>query len=180
MNTFMNLQAAFLLFLQDEVRTPFLTVFLEFMTDLGNGGFIWILSSLLLLLSPKTRKLGICALISLLLSLGFTNILLKNLFQEPRPFVTYPEILPLITHVSSASFAFPSGHTSASFAAALLFYRFLPRPWGILSLAAAFLIAFSRLYLGVHYPMDILVGAAAGALSAFLAPRILRRLWKTH
>ena len=174
MDTFMNLQAVFLLFLQEYFRTPLLTAILEFMTNLGNAGFIWIISSLLLMIFKKTRAVGVCALVSLLLSLLFTNLILKNLFQEPRPFVTYPEIIPLISHISSASFAFPSGHASASFAAALLFYKYLSRPLGI----AAFLIAFSRLYLGVHYPMDILTGAAAGAFAARLAPRIVKRFWK--
>lgn len=178
MDTFMNLQAVFLLFLQENIRTPLLTTILEFMTDLGNTGFIWIISSLLLMIFKKTRAVGVCALVSLLLSLLFTNLILKNLFQEPRPFVTYPEIIPLVSHVSSASFAFPSGHASASFAAALLFYKYLSRPLGIAALLAAFLIAFSRLYLGVHYPMDILAGAAAGAFAAYMAPRIVKRFWK--
>lgn len=178
MDTFMNLQAAFLLFLQENIRTPLLTTILEFMTDLGNTGFIWIISSLLLMIFKKTRAVGVCALVSLLLSLLFTNLILKNIFQEPRPFVTYPEIIPLISHVPAASFAFPSGHASASFAAALLFYKYLYRPLGIAALLAAFLIAFSRLYLGVHYPMDILAGAAAGAFAAYLAPRIVKRFWK--
>lgn len=94
MDTFMNLQAAFLLFLQENIRTPLLTAILEFMTNLGNAGFIWIISSLLLMIFKKTRAVGVCALVSLLLSLLFTNLILKNLFQEPRPFVTYPEINP--------------------------------------------------------------------------------------
>ena len=59
-----------------------------------------------------------------------------------------------------------------------LFYKYLSRPLGIAALLAAFLIAFSRLYLGVHYPMDILTGAAAGAFAARLAPRIVKRFWK--
>ncbi|MGN0953609.1 phosphatase PAP2 family protein [Dialister sp.] len=176
----MNLQAAFLLYLQENLRTPLLTMIFKFMTSLGNTGFIWIFTSFFLLFKKKTRSIGICALVSILLSFLFTSLILKNIFQEARPFVSYPKIIPLDSHVSSTSFAFPSGHTSDAFAAALLFYKHFPRPWSILSLTAAFLIAFSRLYLGVHYPMDILVGAAAGALSAFLAPRILRRLWKTH
>ena len=88
MDTFMNLQAVFLLFLQEYFRTPLLTAILEFMTNLGNAGFIWIISSLLLMIFKKTRAVGVCALVSLLLSLLFTNLILKNLFQEPRPFVT--------------------------------------------------------------------------------------------
>ena len=176
MDTLMHMQALFLLFLQDTIRTPLLTRILEFTTDLGNMGFVWVVPALLLLFRKKTRPLGIAVLTSLVLSLLITNGVLKNLVKEARPFVTYPEIIPLVTHVSASSYAFPSGHASASFAAAPLFFHYLPKKFGIPALILAFLVSFSRLYLGVHYPLDVLAGVVIGLGCAWLAVKMVRRV----
>ena len=181
MDTLMHMQALFLLFLQDTIRTPLLTRILEFTTDLGNMGYIWVVPALLLLFRKKTRPLGIAVLTALVLSLIITNGVLKNLVKEARPFVTYPEIIPLVTHVSASSYAFPSGHASASFAAAPLFFHYLPKKFGIPALILAFLVSFSRLYLGVHYPLDVLAGLIIGLVCAWLAVKMVQkvlRLWK--
>ena len=176
MDTLMHMQALFLLFLQDTIRTPLLTRILEFTTDLGNMGFIWVVPALLLLFKKKTRPLGIAVLTALVLSLLITNSVLKNLVKEARPFVTYPEIIPLVTHVSASSYAFPSGHASASFAAAPLFFHYLPKKFGIPALILVFLVSFSRLYLGVHYPLDVLAGVVIGLGCAWLAVKMVRRV----
>ena len=178
MDTLMHMQALFLLFLQDTIRTPLLTRILEFTTDLGNMGFIWVVPALLLLFKKKTRPLGIAVLTALVLSLLITNSVLKNLIKEARPFVTYPEIIPLVTHVSASSYAFPSGHASASFAAAPLFFHYLPKKFGIPALILAFLVSFSRLYLGVHYPLDVLAGVVIGLGCAWLAVKMVQEVLK--
>ena len=178
MDTLMHMQALFLLFLQDTIRTPLLTRILEFTTDLGNMGFIWVVPALLLLFKKKTRPLGIAVLTALVLSLLITNSVLKNLVKEARPFVTYPEIIPLVTHVSASSYAFPSGHASASFAAAPLFFHYLPKKFGIPALILAFLVSFSRLYLGVHYPLDVLAGVVIGLVCAWLAVKMVQRVMR--
>ena len=178
MDTLMHMQALFLLFLQDTIRTPLLTRILEFTTDLGNMGFVWVVPALLLLFRKKTRPLGIAVLTSLVLSLLITNGVLKNLVKEARPFVTYPEIIPLVTHVSASSYAFPSGHASAAFAAAPLFYHYLPKKFGIPALILAFLVSFSRLYLGVHYPLDVLAGVVIGLVCAWLAVKMVQRVMR--
>lgn len=178
MDTLMHMQALFLLFLQDTIRTPLLTRILEFTTDLGNMGFIWVVPALLLLFKKKTRPLGIAVLTALVLSLLITNGVLKNLVKEARPFVTYPEIIPLVTHVSASSYAFPSGHASASFAAAPLFFHYLPKKFGIPALILAFLVSFSRLYLGVHYPLDVLAGVVIGLGCAWLAVKMVQEVLK--
>ena len=179
MDTLMNMQALILLFLQDTIRSPLLTTILEFTTDLGNMGFIWVVPALLLLFKKKTRPLAVAVLTALVLSLIITNGLLKNLIKEARPFVTYPEIIPLVTHVSASSYAFPSGHASASFAAAPLFFHYLPKKYGIPALVLAFLISFSRLYLGVHYPLDVVAGLFIGLGCAWLAVKMVSKvMWE--
>lgn len=84
----------------------------------------------------------------------------KNAVARPRPFDTYTQIIPLITRPKD--YSFPSGHTCASFAVALVCLRMLPGKWGILPVVLAGMIAFSRLYLGVHYPGDVLAGFLDG------------------
>lgn len=176
MDSFFNFQAAIMLFLQENIRSGFLTSILEFMTDLGNEGIIWIVPAALLLIKKKTRACGAAILLSLVLSLLLTNGLLKNIFQEARPFVAYPEIIPLVTEVSASSYAFPSGHATSSFAAAFVIWRYLPRKWGICAMIIAVLISFSRIYLGVHYPGDVLAGFILGYIIARLSEAIIIRV----
>ena len=105
---------------------------------------------MLLICFGKTRKTGVTAALSLLSGFLITNLLIKNAVARPRPFDTYTQIIPLITRPKD--YSFPSGHTCASFAVALVCLRMLPGKWGILPVVLAGMIAFSRLYLGVHYP----------------------------
>jgi membrane-associated phospholipid phosphatase len=93
-----------------------------------------------------------------LLALG-----VKAAIGRPRPFVLFPEPGPLIVGVLGDSF--PSGHAATSFAGAALLARVLPGRWPVLFLLAAG-IAFSRVYVGVHYPADVVGGAILGTLVA--------------
>ena len=145
---------------------------MPWITSLGNGGWIWIALGLgLLLFSRKNRTTGIQVLLALLLSLIFCNLLLKNLVDRVRPCDLQAEVELLVHRPQDPSF--PSGHTSASFAAvAVLFLRRWRGRWAALVLAL--LIAFSRLYLYVHFPTDVLGGLAVGVFCGWLAVR----LWK--
>ena len=104
---------------------------------------------------------------ALLGSLIINNHIIKNLVQRPRPFVTFTDIQILIP--TPSEFSFPSGHTASSFAAAAVFYRFLPKQLGIPAVVLAGLIGFSRLYVGVHYPTDVLAGMLMGVLLSYMA-----------
>lgn len=95
---------------------------------------------------------------------------------EARPFTTHPSVHPLIAHHSGQ--AFPSDHSTAAFAIALVVLAFLSRRWGAVLLVAAVLIGFSRVYVGVHYPGDILgsvlVSLSGVGLTAALRSRSSR------
>lgn len=167
-----SLEADILLFVQDHLRFPLLTAFFIPFTTLGNHGELWIFLSLLLLLSPKTRKAGLLGLLSLLVCFLFNDFVLKLLFARPRPFASIELLEPIIRLPSDHSF--PSGHSNASFAAACGQCRGLSQRWlKVLLLSLAVLMAFSRLYVGVHYPTDVLAGALEGIFGSWLVWRLL-------
>ena len=136
-----------LLWIQETVRQGWLNPLVEFYTTLGNGGLLWIVLSLALLLG------ALC-----------TNVVLKNLVQRPRPYTVVEGLIPLLT--SGDPNSFPSGHTCAAFAFAAGVWRGTPERWmKWAALALAVFMGLSRLYVGVHYPSDVLVGALVGVLS---------------
>ena len=167
LETLLNLDGGFLLFLQESVRNPILDSIMIFITSLGNGGMIWIAATIVLLIPKKTRKAGIMSAVALLGSLIINNNIVKNIVQRPRPFVTFTDLQIIIP--TPSEFSFPSGHTSSSFAAAAVFYRHLPKKLGLPAVILAGLIGFSRLYVGVHYPTDVIAGVLMGILLSYLA-----------
>ncbi len=151
--------------IQTYLRSDFLDVFMPFATKLGNGGILWVLCSLALFLFPKTRKAGAAMAVSLILEVICCNLLLKPLVARIRPYDVNTAVELLIR--PPVDYSFPSGHTCASFAAASALFFCRNRGW-ITAFVAAVLIAFSRLYLYVHYPTDVLAGALLGILLGWL------------
>lgn len=162
------LDGGILLFLQEHVRCAFLSSFLIPLTYAGEAGTIWIIISILLLFFKKTRKTGVISLLSLLVCWLFNDYILKVLVARPRPFLSVEGLVPAVKPPSS--YSFPSGHANASFAAAGIYWRGLKEKnvnWlRICLLVLAFLMAFSRLYVGVHYPSDVLCGILEGTIGS--------------
>lgn len=170
MSFIQNVDVDILLFIQEHLRIEGMNWFWESITTLGNGGWFWIFVAVILLLIPKTRKTGIAALLALLIGALCTNVFLKNIVARTRPYDAVSAIIPLIQRPTD--FSFPSGHTTASFACAFVCYHMLPKKYGIPALCLAALIAFSRLYLGVHYPTDVLAGFLIALVSSMIAIRL--------
>lgn len=162
-----NSEKTILLLIQNGIRNPVLTPFFVTVTRLGNGGLIWIALAVILLIPKKTRKTGCMAALSLLGSLIINNLILKNLTARIRPYEIINGLVPIIR--KPTDYSFPSGHTASSFAAACILYRKLPKRFGIPILMLAVLIGFSRLYVGVHYPSDVLFGIISGAGISYVA-----------
>lgn len=142
-------------------------------TSLGNAGMLWIALSLAMVCWRPTRRAGILALLAMLLGLLVTNLTIKPLVERPRPWLDLP-IVPLVTEDDPHSF--PSGHTCAAFAAGMIWVRTLPWKWGrVLAAALAVCMGLSRLYVGVHYPTDVLAGALIGALCAWAVWQLYTR-----
>lgn len=153
-----------LLWFQEVLRNPVTDPIISVFTHLGDSGILFIVLTALLLCFPKTRRAGFAAACALVFSLLFTNVILKNIFQRPRPWVDCAALIPLVAEHDPNSF--PSGHTSAAFAFAFGSLRALPKRWMKVSVVVlAALMALSRLYVGVHYPSDVLAGFVVGDLA---------------
>ena len=167
-----QLDGGILLWIQENLRSPLLTGIFTFITRLGDGGFIWILLTLLLLVPKKTRKVALSMAAALICSLVITNLLLKNSVARVRPYEVVEGLRILIA--PPQDWSFPSGHTSASLAAGVVMLRMLPRQIGVPGFILAILISLSRLYVGVHYPTDVLGGAAIGVACALLGEMCIK------
>lgn len=163
-----------LIWIQNSVRNDVLTPIFTGITTLGNGGLIWIVCAGILLIPKKTRKAGIITLVSLGLSVIIDNIILKNLIGRIRPYEVVVGLTSLIG--AQRDFSFPSGHTGSSFAAAVVMYKYLPKKIGIPAVVFASLMGLSRLYVGVHYPSDVLGGAVIGTGIAILTCKMSSQL----
>lgn len=170
MEAFFQLDGKILLWIQEYIRNDFLTPIFKFITSLGDEGLIWIVIAVLFLCIKKYRKVGSMVGVSLLGSLLFNNLILKNIVARPRPYRMLENLTILIPE--PGEFSFPSGHTSSSFAAGVVLYLMLPKKYGIPAMILAFLIGISRLYVGVHYPTDVLGGMVMGALLAVATVKI--------
>lgn len=156
-----NVDFAILNFIQTHMHFPLLDSLMKFFTFLGNGGMVWVVLALCLCFAKKYRPCGIALLIGLLLGLLIGTWGLKNVICRPRPFEQDTTAVLLIPPPSG--YSFPSGHALSSFTAAflLLMYRVKYLDWAALLLAC--LVAFSRLYLFVHFPTDIIGGILLAA-----------------
>ncbi|HSN58665.1 MAG TPA: phosphatase PAP2 family protein [Clostridiaceae bacterium] len=167
-----GIEYSLLIQLHNAVSNRFLDAAMPYVSDLGNLGAVWIIFSVILLTNRKYRNIGIMCLAALLLTTVIGEGLLKNIIQRPRPFAQFASIQPLIPEPSS--FSFPSGHTGSSFAAATVIARNLKKA-AVPALALAAAVAFSRLYLMVHYPTDILGGIILGVACAICAEILVKK-----
>lgn len=148
--------------IRNSLSAPFLDLVMPVISRLGDLGAVWAAAAVLLLLKRGTRYWGILLIAALGLSFILGSLVLKPLIARPRPCWLDGSVVLLIPN--ETDFSFPSGHTMASFAAATVLTRAFPR-FGWLSVLLAAAIAFSRLYLFVHFPSDVLAGMALGVLT---------------
>lgn len=168
-----NADWAILNFIEEHMHSGVCDAIFKNITHLGDGGILWIIIAIALMLFRRTRYIGIAVAVSLALNSIICLGILKPAFARLRPFMLDSGI-DLILHAPT-DFSFPSGHTASSFSAAvtLLLYN---RKYGVLALIAAALIAFSRLYLMVHFPSDVIAGIALGILTGAAAFIVTKKL----
>lgn len=174
-NSIMQLEFNVLDAIAEQFWCPAMDIVIPALTQLGDNGMVWIVFALVLLCLPKERRNGAQVLLALLFSTILCNLILKNLFSRVRPCDINTAVQLLIPHPLDRSF--PSGHTSAGFAVAtaLMKNKAVGRKT---AMVFAVLIGFSRLYLYVHFPTDVLGGIAVGVLMGLLAAWAYPRLEK--
>lgn len=161
--------------IQTNLRNPIMDLLVPAITTLGNSGLIWIILAGILILMPKYRKVGAAVMAGLVLEVVCCNLVLKPLVARIRPCDVNTAVQLLIPRPDD--FSFPSGHTGASFAAVSVLYTSRNKLW-IPSLILAVLIAFSRLYLYVHYPSDILAGVVIGIMAGGISTKLVDIVWR--
>ena len=145
--------------IQNTIRCSFLDFLMPKITLLGNGGAIWMLSALGLMLSKKYRKYGFAMIGALAFGALLCSIWLKPFVARSRP--CWLESISLLI-ANPADYSFPSGHTMSSVIGAFVLTG-ANRKFGLWAVPAAAMIAFSRLYLFVHFPSDVLAAVLLGA-----------------
>ncbi len=153
-------------------RSDFLDFLVPRVSWFGNSGFIWIVLAIVLLATKKYRRLGIALSAGLVLCLVLGNLFFKTLFSRPRPCWIFD--VPKMLIPIPEDFSFPSGHTYSSFLSAFVILS-QNKKWGMVTLLVAIIMAFTRLYLFVHFPTDILGGIVLGAVIFLIVRKILRK-----
>jgi undecaprenyl-diphosphatase len=156
------MDVAIIKYVQDHFHNRFTDFLFPFLSRIGNAGAIWLAIAFCLGYRRQTRGFAFMLFFALALAHIISQIL-KPIIGRPRPFVTHP-VAALLIH-TPGGYSCPSGHSASSFAAATILFTFDKRI-GLAALALAFLIAFSRIFLFVHYPSDTLAGCILGVLCA--------------
>lgn len=155
------------------LHNPILDVIMPLLSLLGNLGMIWFFAAALLLIRKEYRKYSLMIVLAIATAYLVGELMLKPFVGRPRP-CQVNEMVPMLVPVPG-SYSFPSGHSASSFAAAMVLL-FDNKKFGVAGLVLAVLIAFSRMYLYVHYPTDVAAGILLGILSAFLVRWIYQKL----
>lgn len=173
-----NIDFSILFWIQENIRCAFLDIVLPFLTTICNNGEIWIACGIALLFFKKYRRYGLILLVALLLGSLIGNEIIKPLVGRVRPCNSVdmlPDMLVAVPH----GFSFPSGHTVSSAVAATVLTR-ANRKFGYAAIPVAALIAFSRLYVFVHFPTDVLAGALLGFAIGFLCVTFGNKLFDRY
>ena len=166
-----------LVWIAQNVRNGVLDPLLKLYTQLGNTGMLFIVLGLAMLFFKPTRRAGASALCAMLLGLVVVNFTIKPLVARERPWLVIENFVNLVPEHDPNSF--PSGHTNAAFAFAIAVCLSAPRRWmKITAVCMAAVMGLSRLYVGVHFPSDVLAGAVIGSLCGLLGALAVKKGWE--
>ena len=150
-------------YIQEHIRCGFLDAILPWITHVGSG-YVIIIVAIALIAFKKTRKIGIESTAALLLMFIILNLILKNLIARDRP-CWINDTVEMLVKVPK-DYSFPSGHSAVAAIMATIVTANNKKA-GIPVIIFALIVMFSRLYLYVHFPTDVLAGAIIGLIIAF-------------
>lgn len=189
MEMLLQIEGNILLWIQEYLRSDFMDPIGKFITHLGDHGYLWIALLLVLLCIPKTRKAAFIGAATLLMTYIITNLCLKPLIARTRPYEVVEGLTRIIEKQSDRSF--PSGHTANSMAVGVSLWLvsrkymlledkklYFPKPTGWAVLILSILIGLSRLYVGVHFPTDVLGGAIIAIVDSLIVFQIYLQIQK--
>lgn len=167
MEVFYSIDLAIFYFLNHTISTGFFDKFFSIITNVNNWYIAYlILLGILFFKGGKTGKIAVLGIIILITVTDQTGYkLLKEFFERARPCNALPDVLTPLG--CTGSYSFPSNHALNNFAAATFFSMLFPK-YKIVLFVSAFLVAISRVYLGLHYPSDIIAGAAIGMIFGYI------------
>ena len=188
MEALLQFEAGILLWIQNYLRNDVTDPIVKFITHLGDHGILWIALLLVLLCIPKTRKAALIGAATLLMTYIITNLCLKPLVARVRPYEVVEGLTRIIEKQSDRSF--PSGHTANSMAVGVILWKisqnyeklvdkklYFPKAAGWFVLVLSILIGLSRLYVGVHYPTDVLGGAIIAIADAAVVFAVYKKFF---
>lgn len=162
---FQSIDSGILLLIQNYLRMEWLSPIMVTISRMGDMGIFWIVLSVILLINKRTRRVGLLALFALAVTFVIYHFGIKPYVGRVRPYDAIDALHRLVPKETDGG-SFPSGHAASAFAVAVMVFRGCRRWFGVPVLCFAFVMAFSRLYVGVHYPSDVIVGAALGTVVA--------------
>ena len=165
----MDWEFVILNFIQDNIRNPVLDKIMPFISMLGALGIVWIVWTIICLITKKYRRLGTRLSAALILTLIVCSGILKPIVSRLRPYELNSTIQ--LTVKPEFDTSFPSGHTFFAFSVATVCFMY-NKQLGIIMYLFAFLMAFSRLYLYVHFPTDVIFGAVFGIITGIIAGKL--------
>lgn len=164
-------------YIQDNVRNGFLDTLMSFWSFLGNMSWIWIVLTVVLLCFKRTRRIGIICVIGFGLSFLIANCIIKPIVARIRPYEINTAISLLLP--KQLDYSFPSGHTVYAMCYATIFFR-KNKAAGIYMFLFAVIMGFSRIYLYMHFPTDVLFGAVLGIIIGFFSVSIENKWHEAH
>lgn len=179
-NTFSGIDTAAFEFMSGLQKSAgdFLTPLMKIISFLGDKGIIFILFGLCFMLFSKKRKLGICIIGAVAIGAIITNIALKNIVARPRPFNSgFEDFWIAVGSPMEDEFSFPSGHTTAITAAVTALFIQCNKKWSWVGYIFALLMAFSRVYLIVHFASDVMAGLIVGIIAGCLSALVTKLIY---
>jgi undecaprenyl-diphosphatase len=144
-----------------QFNAPAIDAVMWFLSAIGYVGGVWaVIAIVMATWAPRLRPVAFQVLLALLLAHAIVDLGVKPFFARPRPFVT-TATSRVVGHYRPPTYSFPSGHAALSCAASTVLAFGVPQ-MKALWIALAALVAFSRVYIGVHYPLDVTCGALLG------------------